>query len=145
MAASRSTTNATAAAASGRSIDPYHLTFVTGGLYPVGYCHLRRAGAPHVRDRLWHPSQQLRELAEGRLELRVTVADTLEVRRWLLGFGAEVEVLAPPSLREAIRREADKLALMLADGRKPLARATADEARPVGGARATKPSRRTRG
>lgn len=197
MAASRSTTNATAAAASGRSIDPYHLTFVTGGLYLVGYCHLRRevrifaveriravtalrdtfqvpagfdaeaylreawgivrgdlvsvqavfsrAGAPHVRDRLWHPSQQLRELPEGRLELRVTVADTLEVRRWLLGFGAEVEVLAPPSLREAIRREADKLALMLADGRKPLARATADEARPVGGARATKPSRRTRG
>lgn len=130
-----------------RRVDPYHLTFYCGGLYLVGYCHLRRevrifavervrpvtalrdtfvmpaafdaeaylrgawgivrgdliavravfsrTVAPHVRGRLWHASQELRELPGGRLELRLTVADTLEVRRWLMGFGAEVEVLAP--------------------------------------------------
>jgi len=42
------------------------------------------AVAPHVRGRLWHASQELHELPGGRLELRMTVADTLEVRRWLL-------------------------------------------------------------
>ncbi len=157
-----------------RRVDPYHVTFYQGGLYLVGYCHLRRdvrvfaveriralrvldeafvrppefdaevylrdawgivrgdlvavravfsaAAAPHIRGRLWHPSQELRELPGGRLELRLRVADTLEVRRWLLGFGAEVEVLEPPTLREAIRREAERLVAALTPARKPLAR-----------------------
>jgi predicted DNA-binding transcriptional regulator YafY len=81
------------------------------------------AAAPHVRGRLWHPSQELRELPGGRPELRLRVADTLEVRRWLLGFGAEVEVMEPPALREAVRREAERLVAALAPARKPLARA----------------------
>jgi predicted DNA-binding transcriptional regulator YafY len=68
-----------------------------------------RAAAPHVRGRLWHGSQELRELSGGRLEMRLRVADTLEVRRWLMGFGADVEVLAPAALREAIRAEAQRV------------------------------------
>jgi predicted DNA-binding transcriptional regulator YafY len=77
--------------------------------------------ARYVRDRLWHPSQKIGELPDGRLEVTMRVADTLEVRRWILGYGPEAEVIDPASLRESLRREAEALAAKLAPLRKGLA------------------------
>lgn len=53
------------------------------------------------------------------------MADTVEVCRWLVGFGAAVEVLAPLALRESIRRGAERLAVALAPTRKPPVRVPA--------------------
>lgn len=39
-------------------------------------------------------------MSDGREKLTASVKDTLELRRWLLGFGDEVEVVAPEGLRE---------------------------------------------
>jgi predicted DNA-binding transcriptional regulator YafY len=80
-----------------------------------------RTVARYVGERLWHPSQRLRPLSDGRLEMTLRVADTLEVRRWILGYGAEAEVLEPASLREALRLEAEAVARQLAPRRRPLA------------------------
>lgn len=85
-----------------------------------------RALAPYIRERLWHPSQKLASLADGRLEMTLQVADTLEVRRWILGYGVQAEVLEPASLREALRAEAEALAARLAPRRAPLAMAQRD-------------------
>ena len=157
-----------------RAIDPYHLTYFNGGLYLVGYCHLREAirifaverirkvettrerftapadfdaqkylegawgilrgdlvtvrvrfaktPARYVKERLWHPSQTFRDLDDGRLEITLRVADTQEVRRWILGYGVEAEVLEPASLLEALRSEARRLAETLVPRRPSLAR-----------------------
>ena len=58
----------------------------------------------YIRERTWHPTQTFRTLPDGRLELRMTVATTVELQTWVQGFGAEAEVLAPPSLRERVGR-----------------------------------------
>ena len=55
-----------------------------------------------IRERKWHRSARIQEELDGALTLRLRVADTGELRRWVLQFGAEAEVLSPPSLRTAI-------------------------------------------
>jgi len=81
-----------------------------------------RSLARYIRERLWHPTQKLRDRDGGQLEMTLQVADTLEVRRWILGFGPEAEVLEPATLREALRLEAEALARKLAPQRRPLMR-----------------------
>jgi hypothetical protein len=53
--------------------------------------------------------------------MTLRVADTLEVRRWILGYGTDAEVMEPDALREALRQEAESLARTLMPGRRPLA------------------------
>ena len=66
-------------------------------------------GITHTSD----PTQRFRDLKDGRLERTLRVADTFEVRRWILGFGNEVEVTEPAALREARSLDAVDLAVKL--------------------------------
>lgn len=64
-----------------------------------------RRWASYVEEYTWHPSQQLRRLRDGALELTMEVGDTADLRAWILSFGAGAEVLAPVELRRALRAE----------------------------------------
>lgn len=64
-----------------------------------------RQVARYVAERQWHPSQSLSPLLTGELEMTLKVPLSPELRRWILGYGKDVEVLEPRSLREDIRRE----------------------------------------
>ncbi len=61
--------------------------------------------APHVEERSWHPTQSLKKLSGGRLELAMEVGGLQELQNWVLSFGAGAEVLEPPELREAVAKE----------------------------------------
>jgi predicted DNA-binding transcriptional regulator YafY len=69
-----------------------------------------RATAAWTRDRIWHPSQQLAPLKDGRLRMTLRVADTRELVGWILSFGRGVRVVRPSTLRDRIRDEARKIA-----------------------------------
>jgi proteasome accessory factor B len=58
--------------------------------------------AQRVRESVWHRSQQITELPDGRLELTVSVAGIVEIRPWILSWGDAVEVLEPAALRESV-------------------------------------------
>lgn len=62
-----------------------------------------------VRGRVWHPTQEVREDADGSLVLAFTVSGLGEVKRWAMQYGAGVEVLAPAELREAVAAEVAQL------------------------------------
>ena len=59
--------------------------------------------APFVKRRRWHPNQVIKPGADGGIELSMVVAGTTELLSWVLGFGAEAEVLAPVELRHSVR------------------------------------------
>lgn len=58
--------------------------------------------AGRVQETRWHPTQVVETGPEGSLEWQATVAGTVEIRSWILGWGADVEVLAPAELRAEI-------------------------------------------
>mgnify|MGYP001627219939 CR=1 FL=1 len=66
--------------------------------------------ARYIRERSWHPSQEIEELPDGGLILRFFTGGLDEVKRWVMGYGSHAEVLAPESLRQAIREEIQKMA-----------------------------------
>jgi proteasome accessory factor B len=66
--------------------------------------------APLVLDGLWHPSQQHVALPDGRAEVHFLVNGLEEILRWVLGFGENVEVLAPEELRNRLFEVASGIA-----------------------------------
>ena len=53
----------------------------------------------------WHPQQQSRWLEDGRYELSLPYSQPEELVMDLLGFGPDVEVVGPPSLRDMVRQK----------------------------------------
>lgn len=54
--------------------------------------------APYIRERTWHPSQRLRELRGGGVELRFTCGESFEVTSWVASWREWVEVVGPRTL-----------------------------------------------
>jgi proteasome accessory factor B len=63
-----------------------------------------------VRERTWHPSQMIDELADGGLLFTVRVSDPREMRPWIRSWGAEVEVLEPTELRAEMAEQTRRMA-----------------------------------
>lgn len=146
-----------------REVDPYRLWYASGGLYLIGYCHLRKeprmfaveriksvtptespyqiplhfdfeafvedsltvmrgprinvelefdkATAAWMKDRIWHPSQQLTRLPGGKLRMALAIADSRELVGWILSFGSGVRVEKPDHLRSAVIEEANRISM----------------------------------
>ncbi|MBN1349947.1 WYL domain-containing protein [candidate division KSB1 bacterium] len=58
-----------------------------------------------IRERQWHKTQRLTELDSGGLIFEMDVQGLSDVKRWVMQYGAEVEVLEPEELRREIIRE----------------------------------------
>ena len=73
------------------------------------------AVADYVREKRWHPSQELREHKDGSLELRLKLSSLVEIERWILGWGGGVVVMQPAELGERIRAAAEGIVGNYAD------------------------------
>jgi proteasome accessory factor B len=78
------------------------------------HIHLRFAPevAAYIGERIWHPSQTIVKNTDGSVDLHVKIAEPVEMQPWIRSWGANVEVLAPQSLRKAIFEEARQTYLL---------------------------------
>ncbi|MDW7710358.1 MAG: WYL domain-containing protein [Deferrisomatales bacterium] len=63
---------------------------------------LRGWAAGFAKERVWSADQTFSEPGAGCVELGFTATSPTEVVSWVLGFGANAEVLAPEDLREEV-------------------------------------------
>jgi proteasome accessory factor B len=73
------------------------------------------AVAKRAAETRWHPSQELEPQDDGSLIWRGLVAGIREIRIWILGWGADAEVLEPPELRAEVSAELARAAALYRD------------------------------
>ena len=65
--------------------------------------------AEYIREKKWHDSQELVELRNGGVELRLKLSSLPEIERWVLSWGGNAVVLKPKELAEMVKRSAEKI------------------------------------
>lgn len=68
--------------------------------------------AKWVRDEKWHQDQSSNTLTDGSYELNIPYSDDRELIMDILKYGADVEVIAPDSLRQRIVEEIKKISYL---------------------------------
>jgi proteasome accessory factor B len=71
--------------------------------------HFSQQVADYIREKKWHDSQQLRELPDGQVELRLELSSLAEIERWVLSWGGNARVIKPVELARAVKRAAEKI------------------------------------
>ncbi len=73
--------------------------------------------ARRVSETRWHASQELEPRPDGSLIWRGRVAGLHEIQVWILGWGADAEVLEPPALRSSVADQLRRAAAPYAESR----------------------------
>jgi predicted DNA-binding transcriptional regulator YafY len=71
--------------------------------------HFSREQAPYIQERTWHASQKIETHANGSIDLTMRVGNLWEIKRWLIGYGADAQVLQPKELAKEIEVECARL------------------------------------
>ena len=84
-------------------------TSVENGVWGFGrqeqiqfFARFKKSAGNHLYETPLSSDQVITETPEGLLEVRATVTHNLQFAWWILGFGADIEVLEPISLRQKI-------------------------------------------
>jgi proteasome accessory factor B len=93
--------------------DPYEFLSSAWGVMDEVEVEIRLrfspAVTPRVKESVWHHSQRIYDTPEGGCELAMRVGGIKEVRAWVLGWGGDVEVLAPQALRDEVQAHARRM------------------------------------
>jgi len=61
-----------------------------------------------IKERTWHPSQKLKTNPDKTVTLSFRARGMAEIKRWVLSFGENAEVIKPQKLRQEVKAQAQK-------------------------------------
>ena len=61
--------------------------------------------AGYIKERIWHPSQKIKQSRDGSITTTYDVAGSKEIKYWVLSYGQHAEVLKPKTLRDEIKKD----------------------------------------
>lgn len=97
----------------GFSLDDWIASGSLGYLHSSGSIRLKalfeQDATIHLEETPLSDDQKLTPQPDGMVVVEATVADTGQLRWWLLGFGGRIEVLEPLELREAMKKHARQM------------------------------------
>lgn len=76
--------------------------FKGGGRHRVRI-HFDEFASRLVGERQWHPTQKIKQLQKGEVELAMELGSLEEIERWILSWGTHARVLDPKPLVDRIR------------------------------------------
>ncbi|NTW56072.1 MAG: WYL domain-containing transcriptional regulator [Chlorobiaceae bacterium] len=65
--------------------------------------------AQWIRERRWHSTQKIQEHEDGSLILSLSVGALDAVKRWIMQYGSQAEVLGPEELRDMVKMEVKEM------------------------------------
>lgn len=68
--------------------------------------------AERVIETIWHKSQVIERLGNGRLIWKARIAEPIELFPWIRGWGSDVKIVKPDNLRDMMREDVQKLGEM---------------------------------
>jgi proteasome accessory factor B len=66
--------------------------------------------APHILERSWHPTQVVKHLRDGGVELSFRCAESYEVTAWVASWREHAELLEPARVRDELKALGETLA-----------------------------------
>jgi len=70
--------------------------------------------APYVLERQWHAQQEILEHENGTVTLSFPATSLFEVKRWVLSWGSDAEVIEPAELKNMIQETVSRMAKIYA-------------------------------
>jgi len=65
--------------------------------------------AGYISEKIWHETQSIETQSDGSIIFDAEVAGTMEIKYWIMRWGARAKVLEPESLKQEIREEAEDI------------------------------------
>lgn len=62
-----------------------------------------------IKNNIWYDNQEIEETEDGHIVLKFSTPDFGDVKSWIMGFGAEAEVIEPQNLRDQILNDIEIL------------------------------------
>ncbi len=71
--------------------------------------HFNKKAAQRVKESKWHPLEKVEDTEDGGCIWQADLSEWKEMLPWIRGWGADCEVISPPSLQKTLRKETKKL------------------------------------